>query len=146
MTQMTPEVRFKLKEMLIKHEQYRNHPYIDSVGKITIGVGYNLTDRGLPDRYIHELMNDDMDFFYRKLHDCYMWFDTLSDPRKMVLLDMCYNLGWYKFLTFNRMLAALARRDFKIAAGEMLNSKWAKQAPERAQELAKIMEDGLWTG
>lgn len=141
---MTPEIRFKLKEMLIKHEGYCKYPYTDSVGKITVGVGYNLSDRGLPDRYINELLNDDMDFFYQKLSGTFPWFNCLNDPRKIVLLNMCYNLGWKGFLSFQLMIGALSVKDYEIAACEMLDSKWAKQVGQRAIELAYIMEEGLW--
>lgn len=141
---MTPEVRANLREMLIRHEEYSKYPYPDTVGKITIGIGYNLTERGLPDRYINELFNDDVDFCYAKLSENFSWFESIEDSRKIVLLNMCYNLGWKRFLTFRRMLAALQICDYELAACEMIDSKWAKQVGQRAAELAKIMEEGLW--
>jgi lysozyme len=33
----------------------------------------------------------------------------------------------------------LKERDYKKAADEMLDSRWAKQTPNRAKELAEIM-------
>src|SRR2546427_7676812 len=32
---------------------YEKFPYVDTVGKVTIGIGYNLTDRGMPDEWIN---------------------------------------------------------------------------------------------
>ena len=141
---MTAEVRVNLREMLIRHEEYSKYPYPDIVGKITIGIGYNLTDRGLPDRYINELFNEDVDFCYSKLSENFVWFDGLSDDRKIVLLNMCYNLGWKRFLTFKKMLSAIEEKNYKLASDEMLDSNWAKQVGKRATELAYIMEEGLW--
>ena len=40
------------------------------------------------------------------------------------------------------MLKALAEKDYKRAAKEMLDSRWAEQVGERAKTLAKIMEEG----
>jgi lysozyme len=37
------------------------------------------------------------------------------------------------------MIAALEKQDYKTAAAEMLNSKWAKQVGQRASRLAQIM-------
>ena len=37
------------------------------------------------------------------------------------------------------MWAALDSKDYEPAAAEMLDSKWARQTPERAEELAEIM-------
>lgn len=34
-------------KMLIRHEGLRLKPYKDSVGKLTIGVGRNLDDKGI---------------------------------------------------------------------------------------------------
>ena len=42
------------------------------------------------------------------------------------------------------MLAAVEEGDYKKAAKEMLDSKWAFQVKGRAVELAKIMETGEW--
>jgi len=142
MTPMQPEIRLKLRESLIKDEEYTNFPYVDVVGKITIGAGYNLTDRGLPDRYLLELLNEDMDFHYKKLNECYVWFASLTDNRKVSLLNMCYNLGWRKFLSFNKMLSAISKRDYELAAREMLDSRWAQQVGDRAIRLANLMEEG----
>jgi hypothetical protein len=38
----------------VQHEEFRNFPYIDSVGKITIGIGFNLSDRGIDDEWINK--------------------------------------------------------------------------------------------
>ena len=42
------------------HEGRRSHIYTDTVGKLTIGVGRNLTDRGLSDDEIDYLLANDI--------------------------------------------------------------------------------------
>lgn len=141
---MTPEFRKQLKAMLIKHEGYSKFPYTDTVGKITIGVGYNLTDRGLPDAWINAQLDTDIDYFYDRLSNTFSWFEKLDDIRKFVLVDMCF-MGFKRFLEFKNTIAALARGDYYTAAAEMLDSKWATQVKGRAIELAEMMRHGMET-
>jgi lysozyme len=42
-------------------------------------------------------------------------------------------------LGFRKTLNYIKNRDYKQAATEMLNSKWAKQTPNRAIELSQIV-------
>lgn len=139
---MSPEMTEKLKRSLVKHEGYQKFPYVDSVGKTTIGCGYNLTDRGMPDDWIIKQLQDDITFFYSALSE-YSWFAQLNDDRKIILIDMAFQ-GLKKFLGFKKMISALEKSDFKSASHEMLNSKWAAQVKNRASDLAKGMEEGIY--
>jgi hypothetical protein len=38
------------------------------------------------------------------------------------------------------MWRALKKNDYQIASEEMLDSKWAKQTPKRAEELSSVMK------
>ena len=40
---------------------------------------------------------------------------------------------------FKNTLTAIQSGDYKLAAVEMLDSKWAKQTPDRATEMALVM-------
>lgn len=131
----------KLKSLIVAHEDKRNFPYVDTVGKITIGIGYNLTDRGLPDSWINEQFDQDINYFYHQLKQDFPWYTELNDARQMVLIDMCF-MGYKAFKTFKKMLAALAIHDYNTAANEMMSSKWALQVGGRAVENSLIMRKG----
>jgi lysozyme len=133
----------KLRKSLIEHEDYRKYPYIDTVGKITIGIGYNLSDRGVDDDWILDQYNKDVNFFYVQISSQFEWYKDLTIDRQIVLIDMAF-MGWKKFLTFNKMLNALMHHDYKKAADEMLNSKWAEQVKGRATTLAQAMLTGTY--
>jgi lysozyme len=133
----------RLKQFIVSHEGHKNHPYVDTVGKITIGIGYNLTDRGLPDAWINEQFFKDAMHFYQKLHLDYPWYAELSDARKMVLIDMCF-MGYRHFQTFHRLFWLLNKGDYAGAALEILDSKWAEQVGNRAIENAEVMRTGVW--
>lgn len=133
----------KLKRSLTLHEGRKNHPYVDTVGKITIGVGYNLTDRGLDDKWIDDQLIKDIEYFYGQLSR-YDWFNQLNEDRKIVLIDMSF-MGVKKLLTFKKLIAALEQKNYQEAANEMMNSIWAKQVKQRAFDLAQAMLEGVYT-
>lgn len=68
-------------------------------------------------------------------------FTQLPNEAQEVLAEMAYQLGVYKLLKFVKMWEYLEEHDFKNAAVEMLDSIWAKQTPNRAEELAKRMSE-----
>lgn len=139
---MTTDARQKLKNLLISHEQLKQFPYTDSTGHFTIGVGRNLTDRGISTSEALYLLNDDILYFTSQLSNSFPYFNKLDDIRKIVLIDMCFNLGIRGFLEFNRLLEAITRNDWEEAAKEILDSKAATQCPERYKQLAYIMKSG----
>ena len=138
---MTQEMQAKLKRSLVLHEGRKNFPYDDGLGNITIGIGYNLTARGLSDEWVDTQYNQDVAYFYNRLMDDFFWFKDLNIDRQIVLVDMCF-MGYKKFLSFKKMLGFLAESDYKNTAKEMLDSEWAKQTKGRAEKLACAMEEG----
>ncbi len=141
--EMPLEVYQELKASLIKHEGYKRELYKDVRGKWTIGVGYNIEDRGLKDSVVNELFTEDMDFFYHFLSQ-FPWFLKINSDRQVVLCDMAYNLGAKDFLEFHSMIEALERQDYDAAADAMLGSEWAKQLKQRATDLAEGMRTGKY--
>ena len=139
---MTPELRQKLRSLLTQHEQFRQFPYNDQTGHLTIGIGRNLTDRGISQTDAFALLDDDISYFYSRLKSACNYFDALDDNRKIALVDMCFNLGVNGFLGFHDMQSAMERGDYEMAAQEMLDSKWATQVGERAITLANIVRTG----
>ena len=59
--------------------------------------------------------------------------------RRAVLLSMAYQMGVDGLMKFKNMWAAINRQDWDDAADQMLDSKWARQTPERAGRHARIM-------
>jgi len=139
---VTSDDRLALRQQLILHEGWRLKPYVDTVGKITIGVGRNLTDRGISATECDLLLSRDMDMVLHELAAQCPWFDELDGIRQRVVADMCFNLGIAKLLQFHETIHAIQRDDFAGAARQMLASKWAKQVGSRAQRLALMMDSG----
>jgi lysozyme len=136
---MTPEARTKLKHLLVQHEEYRQFVYTDLIGHLTIGIGRNLTDRGISTNEALQLLDDDILYFTSKLSHLLPEFNNLSDNRKIVLIDMCFNLGVNEFFQFTKMLEAIKDCNYEKASDEILQSKATSQNVERYEQLAHIM-------
>jgi lysozyme len=127
---------------LVQHEGLRLKPYTDTVGKLSIGVGRNLTDNGVSELEAEGMCIRDMADVDADLDRNVAWWREMSEPRQMVFVDMCFNLGWPRFSQFRRMLAAAEDGDYATAADEMIDSRWARQVGTRADLLETMMRNG----
>lgn len=134
-----------LREQLMRDEGLRLKPYADSVGKLTVGYGHNLTDDGLPQAIAEALLDFDITAATADLYRTLDWAWSLSEPRRGVLINMTFNLGIAGLLEFRKALAAMKVGDWATAAKEMLASKWAEQVGPRAHRLAQQVLTDEWT-
>jgi len=130
-----------LRKQLKRHEGLRLKPYLDTVGKLTVGYGRNLDDVGISRGEADFMLDNDIEMIARELEtvDEYRELDLM---RKTVIANMAFNLGFRGLMGFKNMWTAIAQGNYEIAAAEMLNSKWAGQVGSRAIELAELMRTG----
>jgi lysozyme len=124
------------------HEGERLKPYRCTAGKLTIGIGRNLEDRGITPEESAYLLENDIARFQTELLRALPWVAKLDEVRQRVLLDMAFNLGVQGLLQFKRTLAAIQAGDYERAAPMMLDSKWAEQVGQRAERLSRMMLTG----
>ena len=118
----------------------RYFPYLDGVGKWTIGYGRNLSDNGLSQDEVLDLLDSDIIDAIDDVRHCFSCYDTLSPPRQNVLVSLAFNLGRDRLSKFVRFIGAVHRGAWDEAADELLDSKAAERdAPARYQELAAMM-------
>jgi len=134
----------KIKEMIQKHEGYRDRVYLDSVGVPTVGYGHALfVGSKIPFHVATLLFEQD----YKGALSDYEILTTnynlsLNPVRRAVLIDMLFNMGLIKVMKFKKFLASLEAEDYKRAAKEMKDSRWHTQVGKRAVKLEKMMEEG----
>lgn len=123
------------------------HAYRDSLGYITIGVGRLIDKRrggGITAEESAYLLANDIKKKIVGIEKNLPWFDRLDDARKGVLLNMAFQMGVTGLLGFKNTLNMVRMGDYEGAARGMLNSKWAKQTPNRAHRLSRQMATGEW--
>ena len=126
-------------ESIKKPEGYVGIVYKDSLGIDTIGYGFAIKDLEL-DKDICDIILE------RKLKDLesriklkFGWYPFMPKTIQNVVMEMCYQLGVTGFSKFVKTITYLKDKDFKSASVEMLDSKWAKQTPNRAKEMSEIV-------
>lgn len=130
-----------IEDQLILHEGLRLKPYRCTAGKLTIGVGRNLEDKGISHDEAMILLRNDIAEVTAQL-ERFDWFRALGPVRRKVLIDMCFNLGMAGLMGFKQMIEALKRADYERAADEMVNSRWYRQVGERGRRLERMMRTG----
>lgn len=134
--------RVTLIAQLELHEGKRRFPYQDTRGNTTIGVGRNLTGKGLSEDEIQYLLNNDLDEVVADLAT-FPWFHDLDAVRQRVMVDFRFNVGPATFRSFKRMLRGMAEKDYALASRSLRESLWAKQVqPSRADRLIEMLRTG----
>lgn len=148
----------EIKKRLEFHEGFRAKPYFCSEGKRTIGIGRNLEAKPLTEaerlviknpenitkQEAYFLLENDIKETISLLDNMVCCFSKLDDERRYALIDMGFQMGVPGVCKFKNMLTAMDAGDFERASIECLNSKYARQAPARAERIAKLIKTGEW--
>lgn len=140
---MTPT---DIHSQLIRDEGLKRFPYPDTKGKTTIGVGRNLTDKGLSEVEARFLLANDITETSDALHSAFPWFPSLDAVRQAVLINMAFNMGMGEsgLGGFHSFLSACQNSNWELAADEMKDSAWASEVGDRAVRLEQQMRTGAW--
>lgn len=134
-------------EFIKRHEGIRLKPYTDSLGHITIGWGRNLDTAGITREEADYLFVNDVTRATNAAMRVYGdRFGDLAPARQAALIAMAYQLGEAGLAGFKNMLAFMRSGDFRRAAEEAMESRWATQTLRRAHETATMIETGKWPG
>ena len=134
--------------MLRIDEGVRGKPYNDLTGKphrspsgkLTIGVGRNLEDNGLSLEEINFILANDIKHCVTVCEGLVPNFNSLSIPRKMVFINLCFNIGATKLSAFKKTFSYIALGDWESAAQHLGWSLWAKQVPNRAARVIEMLK------
>ena len=138
-TGVTKELIDDLKEMLIKNEGMELKIYRCPSGKLTCGVGRNIEDNGISIDEAELMLKNDMDGVFADLDRNIPFWQSMPYNVRLVLCDLCFNLGIKKLCRFTKMLEALEERDFELAGEELLDSTYAKQVKKRADRNYRLV-------
>ena len=138
----------RLMESVKKHEGYRNKVYLDTLGKRTVGVGHLCVedfwedDKEYEERFLMEILAEDLQNAIngarelKEEHSC----TDIDEIAQEIIVEMVFQLGKNGVSKFKNMWKALSEHNYTGASYEMLDSKWAKQTPNRAKSMAELMK------
>ena len=122
------------------HEGYKPRVYKCTAGVDTIGNGFAIKDLYLSEEVCELILKEKLQILEDRFIVTYDWYDDAPQKVKNTCINMAYQLGFRGFSAFRKTIAYLADKDYKSASVEMLDSKWAKQTPNRAKELSEIIK------
>ena len=159
-----------LRKLLIDEEGMELHAYKDSVGLWTVGIGHLLdSDQsdeefailaeagydGSDESIENLIITEDQAFrlfdidVQEAIHDIYPTFDNdslneLGEARRAVIISMIFQCGGAGFRKFRKFIDAIKEGDFETASVEMMDSRAAKQAPNRFKRASEAMRTGIF--
>lgn len=140
----------KVEDLLLIEEGYREKAYYCSEGYPTIGIGLKLGPKGAPlsnytftvsKQVAKAFLSEEINKIKNKLSN-YSWFKNCNVDRQSILISMAYQMGISGLLTFKNTLNLIDQGKYIEAGNNMLQSKWARQTPLRAQRHAKVIISG----
>lgn len=130
---------------LSRDEGRRTHPYLDTANRLSIGVGRNLTDRGVSEAEIDLMLAHDIESAESDLDKNLTWWRGLDPVRQRAMLNLCFNMGWPTFSQFPRFFSAMYQQRWADAAVELSTSKWASEVGARATRIIGMITTGTVT-
>ena len=121
------------------HEGYRSRVYKCTEGYDTIGYGFAVKDLVLSEEVCEMILIEKLEFLEKSIKNRFSWYEESPQVIKEVVMNMCYQLGASGFSKFKKTVSYLSKGDYKSASVEMLDSNWARQTPNRAKDLSKLV-------
>jgi len=114
-----------------------------------VGVGHLCVedfwedDKEYEEKFLMDILLDDLQNAIKgarelkEEHDC----TDIDEIAQEIIVEMVFQLGKNGVSKFRNMWKALAEKNYIGASFEMLDSRWAKQTPNRANAMAKTMKE-----
>jgi len=131
------------KEEVKREEGFRMEVYKDTLGFSTGGYGHKMLEGEVaPKDKVGwtKIFERDFAVAVSGSEELLMLCPNIDETARNIVVEMCYQMGSFGVSKFKGMLSALQESDYKTASIEMLDSRWAKQTPERAMRMSQRME------
>ena len=119
------------------NEGFRSKPYQCTEGVWTIGHGLTW----ITEEESLSILTGRISQLHLQLLGDLDWYEDMPPEVQGVIIEMCYQMGFTGFCKFKKAIAGMKEHDWKGAAEEMLDSLWAKQTSNRANQLADIVRE-----
>ena len=130
-----------LLERIKHHEGFRSKVYKCTEGYDTIGYGFAIKDLELDEDISEMILMQKLDNLMTRIGKTFVWWRSADSTVKDVVVEMCYQLCVSGFSKFKKTIDHLENKRYGKASAEMLDSKWARQTPNRALELSNLIKN-----
>ena len=120
-------------------EGFRSKVYQCTEGHDTIGYGFAIKDLVLSRDMCDTILETKVAELKLIVNQKIPFIEDLPEIVQEVLYEMYYQMGNSLF-KFKKTLKHLEMGDYRLAAKEMLDSRWAVQTPNRAKKLSDIVK------
>jgi lysozyme len=141
MIKFSRKTEMSLIESIKQHEGYVGVVYKDSLGIDTIGYGFAIKDLELDKDVCDIILERKIKNLQDRVKNKFSWYKYMPPEIQDVVMEMCYQLGVTGVSKFKKTITYLQNKEFKNASIEMLDSRWAKQTPNRAKELSNRVKE-----
>ena len=122
-------------------EGFRDRVYKCTEGVDTIGYGFAIKDLVMDEDIAEMILRRKLDALIDRVNKRFPFVEEMPEAGQDVIYEMCYQLGVSGVSKFKKTLAYLENREYRMAASEMLDSKWHRQTPNRSQRLSDIIRE-----
>ena len=140
----------KLRRQLEIDEGVKYEVYLDHLNKKTFGIGHLVLDKdpeskmevgdSVSERRVEEAFDKDIQSVIDDCQRLYSNFNAMPEECKQITANMMFNMGLPKMKAFKKMNAAIEDEDYIKASEEMVDSKWYRTVPNRADRLVQRMK------
>ncbi|MFP6147569.1 glycoside hydrolase family protein [Helicobacter pylori] len=130
--------------LIVDLEGFSPSIYTDKTEHPTIGYGYNLSVYSYEGKRItkaYGLLTDILKENYKAILS-YGWYKNLDAMRRMVILDLSYNLGLNGLLKFKQSIKAIEDKNYALAVERLQKSPYFNQVKKRASRNMEILKLG----
>ncbi|GAA7496975.1 hypothetical protein JP0537_01740 [Helicobacter pylori] len=132
--------------LIVDSEGFSPSIYTDKTGHPTIGYGYNLSVYSYESKRItkpqaYGLLTDILKENHKALLS-YGWYKNLDAMRRMVILDLSYNLGLSGLFKFKQFIKVIEDKNYALAVEWLQKSPYFNQVKKRASRNMEILKLG----
>jgi len=113
--------------------------YKDTEGFDTIGYGFAIKDLQVDEDIASIILERKLARISTRIYETLWWFREIPRQAQEIVIEMVYQLGLIRFKKFKKTIEFIKNKNWQCASKEMLDSKWARQTPNRAKELSNRM-------
>lgn len=123
--------------------------YKDHLGYLTFGIGHLIlisdpengspVDTPVSAERVNEAFEKDVQVVLKDCEILYPDFYEKPEEVQLIVANMMFNMGRSRLTKFRNMKKAVDKKNYMLAADEMIDSNWYKQVTNRADRLVQRM-------